>query len=247
MYSTDSPAPGQEPALPARTAWYVVVGSWLWALLPIYLFGLLSWVPVLHAWTNLRRKALLYWTLATGAATTLAFLLIMLAPAGPDSDSTDSYFYGPAFTLLLAAMIAGSIQSFRLRREVFGDTGRRGQVGASDWHSMAAVAQVEHARARRAEARTLVEKDPGMARELRIGRPDLPNRAYDDGGLVDVNHASAQAMVDMLELLPEYAEEIVRAREAAGGFGGVAELGAYTSLPAPIVDGLRERAVFLRY
>nr|WP_238342363.1 helix-hairpin-helix domain-containing protein [Actinopolymorpha rutila] len=224
------------------------MGSVLWALLPIYLVGFLSWVPVLHAWTRLRRRALLNWTLAIGGTTALAFVLLMLDPSSSDSDSSDSALVGLATTLLVAAMIAGSIQSFRLRREVFGDTGRGAQVvGASDWHSMAAVAQVEHARARRAEARALVEKDPGMARELRIGRPDLPNRAYDNGGLVDVNHASAQAMVDMLELRPAYAEEIVRAREEAGGFSGAAELGAYTSLPAPIVDGLGERAVFLRY
>lgn len=245
-YPTDPHARAQVPATPSRPAWYVILGSVLWALLPIYLFGLLSWVPILHAWMRLRRRALLNWTLAIGGVTALAFLLLVLDPS--DSDADTSFMTGLACTLLFAAMIAGSIQSFRLRREVFGDTvGRGGQVGPSDWHSAAAVAQVEHARARRAEARALVEKDPGMARELRIGRPDLPNRAYDDGGLVDVNHASAQAMVDMLELRPEYAEEIVRAREEAGGFSGAAELGAYTSIPAPIVDGLRDRAVFLRY
>lgn len=66
---------------------------------------------------------------------------------------------GLACTLLVAVMVAGSIQSFRLRREVFGDTAGVGQLGASDWQSVAAVAQVEYARARRAEACVLVNRD----------------------------------------------------------------------------------------
>lgn len=38
----------------------------------------------------------------------------------------------------------------------------------------AAVASVEAARRKREEARGLAQRDPQMARELRIGRPDLP-------------------------------------------------------------------------
>ena len=56
-----------------------------------------------------------------------------------------------------------------------------------------AVAAVLAARARRDEARRIVSRDPAMARELGIGRPDL-RRAYDDGGLVDLNNAPAQAI-----------------------------------------------------
>ncbi len=86
-----------------------------------------------------------------------------------------------------------------------------------------------------------------MARELRVGRPDLPGRNYDDGGLVDVNHASSQAMVDVLEIDLAHAEEITQARTEIHGFSSLGELDAYTSLPAPVIDGMAERTIFLRY
>jgi hypothetical protein len=35
---------------------------------------------------------------------------------------------------------------------------------------------------------------PVLARELRIGRPDVP-RQFDDGGLVDLNHAPVPVLV----------------------------------------------------
>jgi hypothetical protein len=40
----------------------------------------------------------------------------------------------------------------------------------------------------RRKARDIVAGDPGLARELGIGRPDL-DRPFDDGGLIDVNAA----------------------------------------------------------
>jgi hypothetical protein len=41
---------------------------------------------------------------------------------------------------------------------------------------------------RRREARQILTADLELARQLCIGRPDLPNR-YEAGGLVDANHA----------------------------------------------------------
>lgn len=39
VYTTDPHAHGHVPAMPSRPAWYVILGSWLWVLLPIYLFS----------------------------------------------------------------------------------------------------------------------------------------------------------------------------------------------------------------
>lgn len=93
----------------------------------------------------------------------------------------------------------------------------------------------------------MIERDPSMARELGIGRPDRPDRRYDDGGLVDLNHASAQAIIQVLELDEAQAAEIVRVRDETNGFASCAEVGAYTSLPPTVIDGIRERAVFIHY
>jgi hypothetical protein len=84
-----------------------------------------------------------------------------------------------------------------------------------------------------------------MARELRIGRPDLPDRTYDDGGLVDLNHVGVEVIATVLDLSTEEAAEIARVRLEIDGFDGLGEVGAFTSLPAPVVDRLQERAVFV--
>lgn len=48
-------------------------------------------------------------------------------------------------------------------------------------------------------ARHIVQTNPALARELRIGRPDLP-REYDDDGLVDVNCVPGAVLADRLGL-----------------------------------------------
>jgi hypothetical protein len=46
----------------------------------------------------------------------------------------------------------------------------------------------------RDRARQIVSQNPELARELMIGRPDLP-RTYDDGGLIDANYAPVEVLV----------------------------------------------------
>jgi hypothetical protein len=86
------------------------------------------------------------------------------------------------------------------------------------------------ARIRREQALLLLRHDPGSARELRIGRPDLP-RAYDDGGLVDVNAAPERTLAALPGITPERAHRIVAYREAHGCVSGVGELVAAGLLP----------------
>jgi hypothetical protein len=43
---------------------------------------------------------------------------------------------------------------------------------------------------RRRQARELAKRNPVLARDLNIGRPDVPHD-YNDGGLVDVNQVPA--------------------------------------------------------
>src|SRR6266700_4115871 len=52
---------------------------------------------------------------------------------------------------------------------------------------------------RRSQARQIARANRVLARELRIGRPDLP-REYDDGGLVDVNHVPGDILTSCLGL-----------------------------------------------
>ena len=92
-------------------------------------------------------------------------------------------------------------------------------------------------------ARELVANDPRRARALGIGRPDVDG-AY-DGGVVDLNHASAEAIVRATGVDAEIVAQIVANRDDVGGFRSVEELGALLDVPAHVVDDLRDRAVFL--
>ena len=100
------------------------------------------------------------------------------------------------------------------------------------------------ARQRREEARAIASRDAALARELRIGRPDLP-RQFDDGGLVDVNHVPVRVLVDRLALSSAQASQVVEDPERLGGFAGPEELIAFTDLPREAVDDLRPHLVFL--
>ncbi|MDQ2587319.1 hypothetical protein CKY47_25705 [Saccharothrix yanglingensis] len=84
----------------------------------------------------------------------------------------------------------------------------------------------------REEARTLVARDPALARDLRIGRPDLP-RQYDDGGLVDINTAPPSVIAQCCGLDDRAAEQIERARrQHPVPFQSVDELLAFAELDA---------------
>jgi DNA uptake protein ComE-like DNA-binding protein len=99
-------------------------------------------------------------------------------------------------------------------------------------------------RERRQQARAIVAGDPALARELRIGRPDLP-RQFNDGGLVDVNHVPNQVLVEWLGLSSAEADQVVEGRERLGGFSSAAELCAFTEIPDATIDPVQERLLFL--
>ena len=96
----------------------------------------------------------------------------------------------------------------------------------------AAVAAARRA-ALRAQARYVVRSDPAEAWELRIGRPDVAGRRYDDGGLVDVNHVPADWIAYALQIPREWADEIVAARDRNHGFRTAEELAVHCKGMAP--------------
>ena len=97
-----------------------------------------------------------------------------------------------------------------------------------------AVAAAARRVARRQEARGLLTANPALAWELRIGRPDISGRQYDDGGLVDINHVPADWIAYALQLPPALATEIVAARsDRPGGFTTADELIVYCDHVTP--------------
>jgi hypothetical protein len=96
---------------------------------------------------------------------------------------------------------------------------------------------------RRNEARHLIATNPSLARDLKIGRPDLP-RDYDDGGLVDVNHVPGRVLASALGLKLSEVNDVTATRDRLGRFSSADELCAYTQLSPDRVDELRDLMIF---
>jgi DNA uptake protein ComE-like DNA-binding protein len=76
-----------------------------------------------------------------------------------------------------------------------------------------------------------------------VGRPDLPGST--DAGLIDVNNASVSALLKLPGVDDELATRLAEVRAQVGGFSSVEDLGATLDLDGNLVEGLRDRAVFL--
>ncbi|MDO3684603.1 BTAD domain-containing putative transcriptional regulator [Micromonospora sp. C28ISP2-4] len=99
-------------------------------------------------------------------------------------------------------------------------------------------------RLRREYARYLLYQYPSARDDLRIGRPDLP-RAYDDGGLVDVNSVPDHVIAGLPGLTRSQAQHVVVDRRMRGPYTSMEELASRCLLPAAATDSLRELLVFL--
>jgi DNA uptake protein ComE-like DNA-binding protein len=125
-----------------------------------------------------------------------------------------------------------------IRPRVFGGSG----AGRSAFER--AEEEARQRRQLRSIAAETARGDPELAREMRIGRPDLP-RTYDDGGLVDINNAPAPALAAILGLTVEQANTIVDVRSQTGGFVSPEEVAALTALPPELTPRFTEYGVFL--
>ncbi|TNY38511.1 ComEA family DNA-binding protein [Thermomonospora catenispora] len=110
-----------------------------------------------------------------------------------------------------------------------------------------AVEEAQARMRRRQEARKLAMENPLTARELLIGRTDVPaaQRPYDDGGLIDVNTVPAVELT-RFGISLEDAERIVRLRAETGGFSSAEDLATVADLPPHLLPQLREYGLFLR-
>jgi hypothetical protein len=213
-------------------------GGWYF-LLTILSVGCLAAVPFWHAASRLGRREVHTLALAyTAAGIYLVILMAFLPPPQPDGSSgNETLSTIVAFSSLFVIVVA-CIQLRSLRREVYGGP------GLVPVHDDPAVARALGAQARRKETRQLIAREPGLQRELGIGRPDL-GRGYDDGGLIHVNTAPAVVFVRVADIEPAHAEAIVAVRAAHGGsFFDMAELIDNVPLPTYVREQLRERAIF---
>lgn len=215
-----------------------------WALSPVYSCGTISFIPALHAAIKLQRRDLWLWATGLIVSNVVAWVLIGSSPSNPDGSSTPMGSLGVAIAVVSA--VIGTIQAFRTRDGVFGksQTVAARPVARPLIERDPAVANSLAARRRRAESVALSIQDPGLARDLMIGRPDL-HRQYDDGGLVDVNHVPEEVLVSHLGLSHDQARAVIEARDHIGGFENADDLCNLAELPPRMLDALRDHIVTL--
>jgi len=217
-------------------------GTWYFVVV-IASAGIFAAVPFAHAAHRLRRPSLRWWT-ALYAAAAIALLFIMPPSQDQSAASTTDLRSTIGGIGAIAVIVAACIQLSSIRRDVYGlPQPARPPQPPQPWAADPAVAAALALRAKREEARTLVARDPALARDLRIGRPDLP-RQYDDGGLVDINTAPPSVIAQCCGLDAHAAEQINRARQQHPvPFQSVDELLVLAELDVTAWDLIRERAV----
>lgn len=204
-----------------------------WAALPFLTLGYAT--PFTFAAAALWRRSAHLLVASAAYIGVFVLMLTMLPDMGKESGSSQS----TVGALMFVLAVIGCAHAFMIRRKVFDPDGLSGVDNDK------AIEQVRRDRALRTKARELAAGDPKLARDLRIGRPDLP-RQYNDGGLVDVNHAPAEVLTLLPGVTPELAVKIERVRSETGGFISAEELAALAGLPPTLTTELGDYAVFIR-
>lgn len=206
-----------------------------WFLLPLLTFGMATFAVVGYAGGRLRSR----WHLAAAAGYFLLFVgfFIGVQFTDPEKFGVVDAIITPLF---FVNWLVGSAHAAWLERRL--------KVGHSEVEPTLsadpAVLVAQHRLARRNEARALLLSNPALAAELRIGRPDL-GRQYDDGGLVDINHVSAQVIAHELGIPSLVAEQIVVQRMRVGGFHSADDLVVYCeAVTRHQVELVRDRLLF---
>jgi DNA uptake protein ComE-like DNA-binding protein len=201
----------------------------VWSVVPLLTLGFGAPFSFVYA-ANKSRS----WKLAAaGAGYGVAYLANFFTLA-----SSSGVGVALGILLFLVLWVSSSIHAFVVRPTVFP---RRTPRDRLNQH---AVEVAKYRRMLRDEARRLLTEDPALAHELRIGRPDLP-RAYDDGGLIDVNHAPAPTLGLLPGMTDELVQKVVRVREETGTFVSVEELAVDADLPPDLIHRMAEYTIFL--
>jgi hypothetical protein len=221
-----------------------------WASVPVWSIGFLSFVPFGAYALSTRRPR--DWAVFGGYLAATVAMIVALSVVSTNSGA-DGALGGFIIALAGCAAVHAAVL-FRPGRgpraglqaglQAGPPGGPASVTGLSpEQRNRESVAAARSRMERRVQARRLAESNPALARELRIGRPDLI-RNYDDGGLVDVNHMPGPALAHLLGLAPAEAADVLGARDRIGRFTSADELCAYTSLTPDRVDELRDLMLF---
>ena len=210
--------------------------SWVWALAPAGSLGFATAPLMVFAIVRVR-----HWLHILMALVYVVCVVLMFSNSGYPDDTPQDVTFGWA---LAVNMMVGTGHGLIIRRKFFElDKPRAQQPSVLQERQQAALAlSIENEQAR-ASARKLLESDPARAVELRIGRIDIPDRLFPDGGLIDVNNVPVDMLISrMPELLP-YRNGIATGQRF--GFASVEDMSVTIGLPPRMLDHAAEMLIFL--
>lgn len=209
----------------------------LWILIPVLTFGLAAPVPAAHAALKLRRRGTTAAAMFVTSLTVTSYVLVSLHPRNHSSLSVTTGMF------LIGSAMAGAIIAAAYRQEVFPSPAQNPHLLPPLARDQSVIAAKSRTR-RRLEAAQLAKREPSLAADLGIGRPDA-HKDFDDGGLIDINHVSTATLISALSLAPELAEKVAKVRDRLGRFDGPDDLVTFGCLPEELVDSLRDRLIAL--
>ena len=201
--------------------------------------GLLAAVPFFHAASRLDRPQLRKTGAAMAAAGLLGFALMGLSPTDDTGEPT-GWLSNVAVLIMITVTLVATLLLIGLRREVY----RPSVLAEPPSANQGAMASIEEARRKRNEARKLAVRDPMMARELGIGRPGS-KQGYDDGGLLELNFASAEQLSAVCGLPQELAKEVVTSRATLGRFVNVEDAIVFGQIGEEYAPMVRDRGIIV--
>jgi hypothetical protein len=196
--------------------------------------GFLTWAVFLILGRRAQRRAWLVWSAVYGALI-VAFCALEAASGSSVTDLAATIAPIP----WALAWFGGTVHVAVIRRDAVRRIQQVPRVGDGTPVLVAARERIKE----REKGRRLAAKDPVLAREVGVGRPDLPGA--EDYGLIDVNHAAPNALCKLPGITPQVAERIEQTRQSVGLFTSAEDLCVTLDLPANLTDDLREHAVFL--
>jgi len=198
-----------------------------WAFISLVPLGFGAWAPI-YPGIKARRPLWIALGLLWTAIIIAAFAVNTTTVSGRHGNNDSA---GGLFILGWVGAIA---TSFIVRPAYQRQMGSRFQHAVEEGEQRLS----DHRRALR-----LAHDNPQLAKEIGVGRPDRHGAA--DGGLVDLNNASVTALLELPGIDGDLATQIIEAREKVGGFSSLEDCGATVDLDGGVVEGLRDKVVFL--
>lgn len=213
----------------------VQVGSYIWAFAPLLTCGYAA--PIVFGMALGRRRDTL--TLAALIAHSALILVGCIAVFG-SGDPMPSWAVA-TFGTSMALSAFGATAHLLVIRSLVWAPPQHPHVPVARLSSMEVV---DRARKLRDQARRTAQADPMLAKRLGIGRPDQP-RQFDDGGLVDLNHAPLPVLMSLPGVTERSARQIQDWVERSGPFSSLGEVMLVIEISPTFEHHLREYCVFI--